>query len=239
MTARPWSPWSRVFHPSAPGADPVVDDPPSTMPTRATTTPPAAPMAPVPERHTAHCPQGHRVLPEAGPPPLDRGADGGLAGRLSPPAPSLRAQGGVLPGLRRNRCRLDLLPPARPAGQVTRRRENPDRLRRTVGMSPGRRQATPSWAQLDGWSRKGPDVPRQTTTAGTATGPDHCSAPRPQFSSRASEDSHRTHQLPPIPARPSMLSDRLPKPPSEANPERSRPSPQGPQDVRGPPDLRR
>jgi transposase len=53
---------------------------------------PPAPMAPVPEHHPAHRPQGHRVLPAAGPPPLDRGADSDVAGRVPPPSLAMNAK---------------------------------------------------------------------------------------------------------------------------------------------------
>lgn len=58
------------------------------------------------EHHPAHRPQGHRALAAPGPPPLDRGTDGGLACRVPPSAPALRAQGRTLPRLCRHRRHL-------------------------------------------------------------------------------------------------------------------------------------
>ncbi|SFF59881.1 hypothetical protein SAMN02787118_109155 [Streptomyces mirabilis] len=102
--------------------------------------------------------------------------------------------------------------------QVTRCRESPHQPRRTAGMSPGRRRATPSWARRDDWSRRDLGVPRQTTTGGTVTGPDRRSVPGPRPASPAGGDPRRRHRAPRTPARPSTPSGRRPEPPSEGNP---------------------
>lgn len=99
-------------------------------------------------------------------------------------------------------------PPAGPANLFTWRRESRDQPHRTVGMSPGRRRAAPSWAQRDDWSPRELGVPRQTTTAETATSPDRCSVPGLRPASRPSEGPRRTDQAPQTPARPHSAPGR-------------------------------
>ncbi len=82
----------RVRHPAHPLPPRTASTTPRQTPWRQGIRPRAA-VAAFPEHHPVHRPQRHRALPVPGPPPLDRGEDGGLACRLPSSAPALRAQG--------------------------------------------------------------------------------------------------------------------------------------------------
>lgn len=103
-----WSPWCGASRPSGPAAGRAAQ----AARRQGLRLRLATHVASLPQHHTAHRAPGHRILPAPRPSPLDCGAHSGMAVRVPPSAPSLRAQGRTLPGVRRHRRRPDLLPQA-------------------------------------------------------------------------------------------------------------------------------
>lgn len=154
MTARPWSPSSAVSRPSARGEARVAAGPPSSTPTKGATSPTCGNGS---ARGTSHpaSPAGASNPHNGGAPPLDRRAHHGLAFRLPPVAPPLRAQSRPLPCLHQHRLHSHLRPPTRQLRQLLNPGRGgggpgPGQSRDGAGLTgPGRRGREPARARAE------------------------------------------------------------------------------------------